>query len=101
MHPAASFLCVHDSAWLVLQRARRVNPFGGKNTLLAGQTGTRLNIGRPQVRWSDGERIAASLQASRATSLDGSNALSITNRIRETLDFLRIQNSDRFLSRPT
>ena len=52
-------------------------------SLLAG--GTRLNIGRPQVRWTDGVECAKCVCDTRSVSTKGSNALSISIRIRDAI----------------
>ena len=59
------------------------------NSIFSGRTGTRLNIGRAQVRWIDGVRVAETVVESRSTSVKGSNALSISSRIRESIKELR------------
>ena len=54
---------------------------GTRNSVIAGRTGTRLNIGRPQVRWVNGVGIAKHVLEGRQQSIRGNNALSISVRI--------------------
>jgi len=89
-HPCTQLLRLHDSTWLMFKRALWVSQYDTRNSVLAGRTGTRLNIGRPQVRWLDGVRVATSVCESRSVSKKGGNALSISSRIRESLNELRI-----------
>ena len=49
-----------------------------RNYIFAGRTGTRLNIGRPQVRWIDGVRSAEEIVQLPLTARDG-RMLSIAN----------------------
>ena len=51
-HKAAVVLKYHDNQWLVQQRSVFVG--NRRNSLLAGRSKTRLNIGRPQVLWQEG-----------------------------------------------
>ena len=53
-----------------------------RNSLQAGRTGTRLNIGRPQPRWEAGVDLARSFLAGRGHHLRGGNSLSVGSRIR-------------------
>ena len=85
--PARSWL--HDPNWLMFQRSLWVSERDNRNSVWAGRTGTRLNIGRPQVRWQDGLSVAESVRKSRDVSIKGNNALSISSRIRESLNELR------------
>ena len=73
----------------MFQRSLWVSERDSRNSVLAGRTGTRLNIGRPQVRWQDGLSVAESVRKSRGVSIKGNNALSISSRIRESLNELR------------
>ena len=75
-------------------RSAWVSETGTRNSVLAGRTGTRLNIGRPQVRWTDGLSVALEVVKVRQESLKGNNALSISSRIREALLELRISLTD-------
>ena len=56
-----------------------------RNTLSAGRTGTRLNIGRPQTRWSDGISLAKLCIAERDTHFKGKHSLSIGNIVRNAM----------------
>ncbi len=67
----------------------RVPEIDTRNYLFAGRTGTRVNIGRPQVRWSDGLEVARNVCESISKPVKGSNSLSIVSRIREALSGLR------------
>ena len=49
-----------------------------RHSIFAGRTGTRLNIGRPQVRWIDGVRSAEGIVQLPLTATGG-RALSIAN----------------------
>ena len=69
-----------------------VTEHGTRNSVLAGRTGTRLIIGRPQVRWCDGLGVAKHVLEGRQESLKGSNALSISVRIREALILYRVNS---------
>ena len=58
-HICSSLLDHKNSLWLRVQRSAWVpensNDSGGRGlSVLSGRTGTRLNIGRPQVRWDEG-----------------------------------------------
>ena len=59
--------------------------------VVAGRTATRCNIGRPQVRWEDGHKVAKNLLESRELRLEGNNALCIASRIRNVLNELRLE----------
>ena len=43
----------------------------GRLSILAGRTGTRSHIGRPQTRWEAGISLARSFLEGRHVSLDG------------------------------
>ena len=73
-------------------RSAFVTELGTRNSVLAGRTGTRLNIGRPQVRWCDGLCIAKHVLEGRQESQKGRNALSISVRIREALILYRVHS---------
>ena len=88
-HPVPRLLDHHNSVWLMHQRSHFVSERSFRNSVFAGRTGTRLNIGRPQVRWSDGLSVAASVCEGRAETQRGANSLSIATRIREALSVLR------------
>ena len=87
-HPVPRLLDHHNSEWLMEQRSHFVSEFSFRNSVFAGRTGTRLNIGRPQVRWSDGLSVAASVCEGRSESQRGANSLSIATRIRDALSAL-------------
>ena len=90
-HPCSSLIKMHDSTWLMHARSQWIGEFSIRNSMFAGRTGTRLNIGRPQIRWQDGLKVAHSVLDSRDLSIKGSNSLSIAKRIRESL--IDIRNS--------
>jgi len=59
-HICASLVDYKHSQWLMHERSKWV-PFDSENTrcsVLAGRTGTRCNVGRPQTRWEDGLKLA-------------------------------------------
>ena len=77
-----------NSTWLVHQRSRFVSSRGdasSRNTLIAGRTGTRTLGRKPQPRWEAGVLLARAYLNSRGISLNGSNAISVTSRIREAV----------------
>ena len=84
-HPCALLLRYHDSNWLLRQRSEWVGVVDNRTSVIAGRSGTRLNIGRPQVRWTDGVECAKCVCDTRSVSTKGSNALSISIRIRDTI----------------
>ena len=91
-HLCFYLLNYHDSEWLQMQRSRFVPSNGSdqtRNSIFRGRTGTRLNIGRPQVRWADGLSVARLLLEGRQSSLDGNNALSVGSAIREAITTAR------------
>ncbi len=65
-HPVPRLLDHHNAAWLMIQRSICLSEFSIRNSVFAGRTGTRLNIGRPQARWSDGLSVAISVSSSRS-----------------------------------
>ena len=86
-HPGAlrNLLLTQNFDWLHAQRSRFVPADGSastRNSLLAGRTGTRAIGGKPQVRWDAGIALARSFLNSRSDTLIGSNALSVSSRIR-------------------
>jgi len=93
-HPCTKLLNLNAATWLMTMRSQWVSVTGTRNSVLAGRTGTRLNIGRPQVRWTDGLSVALEVVKVRQESLKGNNALSISTRIREALSELRISLTD-------
>ena len=62
---------------------------GGRNTLQARRTATRLNMSRPQVRWVDGVEIARVASQSRVLAARGNNAITIGTIISEALAHAR------------
>ena len=86
MNFCARLLEYHSSSWLVEQRSMFVNSV---NSLITSRTGTRLNIGGPQVRWSGGTLIAIGTSATRTDALVGKNAITVSARIREAVAFIR------------
>ena len=73
----------------MLQRSHFVSERSFRNSIFAGRTGTRLIIGRPQVRWCHGLSVASSVCEGRSESQRGANSLSIATRIRDALSALR------------
>ena len=74
-HIINNLLDFHGQDWLVQQRSpwvvsnsRFENP---RNSVWAGRTGTRLNIGRPQTRWVDGVTNAKVIESLNATGDPG------------------------------
>ena len=84
-HICASLLDYKDSQWLFHERAKWVQVNDSRLSVLAGRTGTRCNVGRPQPRWQDGLKFAREVKNSRAISFKGNNAVSIGIRIRNTV----------------
>ena len=91
-HICNNLLDFHSSKWLVMQRsawvssnARTHNP---RNSLWAGRTGTRLNIGRPQVRWKDGVSYAKSMCEQPSLGVFG-HALTVCNLYRRAQGLVR------------
>ena len=85
-------VCVCEGQWLMHKRAEWVSQHESSSnrvTMRAGRTGTRLNIGQPQIRWEEGLALAKSVLSTRDTSLIGNNSLSIGTRIREAMQILR------------
>ena len=77
-----------NSDWLQSRRAAFVAQNGSassRNSLFAGRTGTRCNIGRPQVRWDTGIALARGFLDSRWGALVGRNTLSVSSRIRNAV----------------
>ena len=87
-HVCAPLIAYKDSEWLLHQRSKYVasNRASVRNTLVAGRTGTRCNIGRPQTRWEQGVALAREVLDSRQdVSQKGKNAVSIGTRIRNAI----------------
>ena len=53
-----------------------------RNSLIAGRSGTKLNIGRPQQRWEQGVALARQCLAERTAHTIGNNSLSIGSIVR-------------------
>ena len=86
-----NLLLVRNSDWLQAQRSQFVASNGSaarRNSLTAGRTGTRLNIGKPQARWDAGISLARVVLGSRSDSLSGSHSLSIGSRIRNAVAYV-------------
>ena len=62
---------------------------GTASLVAARRTGTRLNIGRPQVRWQDGCIIARGTHEARAISPRGQNARTVGSIVKEASDAAR------------
>ena len=66
-----------STEWLLFQRSAFVN---SQNSLHAGRTGPRSNIGKPQPRWTESLPLAVSL-----IETEGHAAVSISTRIRDAV----------------
>ena len=91
-HICLNLLVYRDSLWLQFQRSAFVaveSLSESRNTLEAGRTGTRCNIGRPQIRWQDGVNLAERVADSRTFSHCSSNALTVETIINEYRSFDR------------
>ena len=93
-HFCSKLLHYHGESWLQDLRSSFVpeNSEGtsvNRNTLFSGRTGSRLNIGRPQIRWTDSCSIARSILEARAQSVRGRNARTIGTIIKEAVDAAR------------
>ena len=79
-----------NSSWLEFQRSAWVTAgfSTSRNSLTAGRTGTRCNIGRPQPRWEAGIALARSFLDTRQNALQGGNALSVGSRIRAAVQLV-------------
>ena len=76
----------HGARWLLEQRKNFVSCDGSASSrvsLTSGRTGTRLNIGKPQLRWDAGVSLASAALGSRSESHSSRHVLSIGSRIRE------------------
>ena len=98
-HICAELLAYHDSNWLQNHRSQWVSASstdfnGGRNTLDRGRTGTRLNIGRPQVRWEDGTKVARGIIQEVDGSVQGRSKVTIGTAIRNLVQRIsRLANS--------
>ena len=75
-----------NSEWLRHLRGQWVGGrlfSNSRNSVLAGRTGTRLNVGKPQQRWETGIELARKFIASRRNQARNSNSLSVGSRIRD------------------
>ena len=82
----SKLLNYHDAAWL---RSRRAAFSNVRNTLFAGQTGTRAAGGKPQPRWEEGVLLAKSFCTERSLDVHGKHSLSVAARIRSAVLSLR------------
>ena len=57
-----------------------------RNSLLAGNAGTPLNIGRPQTRWVDGVDAAAAVLKQGTKAATCNNAITIGTIIRRAIN---------------
>ena len=81
-----------NSDWLRTRRGlfcAQSSRASNRNSLTAGRTGTRCNIGRPQTRWEAGIALARGYVGSRKEHVRGSNRLSVGSRIRAAAQRLR------------
>ena len=86
-HNAAVLLQYHDSKWLAEQRSVFVG--SSRNSVVAGRSSTRLNIGRPQVRWQEGHTTSLHILEHRDQTARGNNSLSVGTIFRETVNVVR------------
>ena len=84
-HFAYNLLTFHNDNWLIMQRSLFVGIEDFRNSVYAGRTGTRLNIGRPQQRWGPGVQLAKDCLSERDMQLSGRNVLSISNIVRNAV----------------
>ena len=85
-HPCSAVLNFHDESWLQMQRSRFSN---SRNSLFAGQTGTRSVGGRPQQRFEAGVILAKSLKQQNPVSGRTQKPLSVGLRIRNAVAAIR------------
>ena len=69
----------------MMQRSLFVGIEDFRNSVYAGCTGTRLNIGRPQQSWGPGVQRAKDCLSERDMQLSGRNVLSISNIARNAV----------------
>ena len=86
-HICNPLIKLKNEQWLTHERAKwvAVSASNSRNTPLAGRTGTRCNIGRPQPRWESSVGLAKQVLASRNVTGKGNNSMSIGTRIRNAL----------------
>ena len=92
-----SLVMFRNSDWLEAQRSQFVVETGSsasRNSLTAGRTGTRCNIGKPQMRWQAGIALARGFLDSRRNAVQG-GSLSVGTRIRQAALLL-----SQFFNRP-
>ena len=85
-HICSRLVDFHDNDWLQRQRSMFVN---SQNSIFAGRTGSRLNIGRPQTRWTSGVENAQVALSARPSHTRGGNSLSLSTGLREALNHVR------------
>ena len=85
-HFCSKLIEFHDNSWVEIQRMNWVD---SRNSVFAGRTGTRLNIGRPQTRWGHGLANANAALNARASHAHGTNSLSLSTRLREAIGYIR------------
>ena len=88
-----------DSSWLQRMRAEWVGALGSaqsRNSVLAGRTGSRLNIGQPQPRWEESLALAEQFLVTRDESMRRGEPLGVGSRIVEAVRALQeMARSDR------
>ena len=85
-HICTRLLTHKNQEWLLQQRALFVN---SQNSLVAGRTGSRLNNGKPQPRWSEGSDLACSILDLSRSGSGSSQNVSISTRIRDAVQSIR------------
>ena len=80
-----NILTFHNNEWLQMQRSLYTGIDDIRNSLIAGRSGTRLNIGRPQQRWEQGVALARQYLAQRTAHTIGNNSLSIGSIVRSAI----------------
>ena len=93
-HICCRILNHHDNNWLLSLRSMWVGGREGgnsRNSLFAGRTGTRLNVGRPQVRWEDGVRNAEAVIEANPIALHGRSVRTIGTIIHEAMQAMRAE----------
>jgi len=84
-HFCNNILTFHNNEWLQMQRSLYTGIDDIRNSLIAGRSGTRLNIGRPQQRWEQGVALARQCLAERTAHTIGNNSLSIGSIVRSAI----------------
>ena len=85
-HVAGRLSKVMNAQWRQDRRAQFVNV---RNSLLAGNLGTRAAGGKPQQRWDDGVTLAKATLDQCPDRLRSSRKLSMSTRIRRASEFIR------------